>query len=504
MKQLTMTVLALFLVATMNAQVENDWLNKMKQEQENTLKSFEQFKEQAYQEYENFRKKANEDYAKFMEEAWKSLELQPAETAPEKPKPPQPDIVDAPTAAPDLTRPVVEPIRVPDPVQPSLSVPEIHPNTERPQPVEPITITNPLPVAVTRTVDLYGSKLPFHYETPSAPQLKDNGEKSVAAMWKVLSAEDYDYIISECLQKREERNLCDWAYIKLTQNVAESHCGKGTDEAIVMQMYLLTQSGYQMRIARCDGRLTILIGSYEKLYGRRYYTMEGVRFYVIDKSVNKKGMEIFDHAFPGEKPFSLELTQPKLTVAKTEERTLVSKRYPEVIVTIQTNKNLINFYNDYPLNDRWENYSKASISSVLKESLYPALRKAIEGKNELEAANILLNFVQTGFEYKTDDKQFGYERPLFPDETFYYPYCDCEDRSILFSCLVRELLGLEVVLLDYPEHIATAVCFKQPVEGDYLVADGKNFIISDPTYIGAQVGMCAPKYKTVSPKLVKF
>ena len=169
---------------------------------------------------------------------------------------------------------------------------------------------------------------------------------------------------------------------------------------------------------------------------------------------------------------------------------------------MQTNSNLIAFYNDYPQSSMWNYYTKASMSDVLKESLYPTLRQAIEGKTTLQAANILLNFVQTGFRYQTDDVQFGYERPLFPDETFYYPYCDCEDRSILFSCLVRELLGLDVVLLNYPEHLATAVCFNEEVKGDYLLVGDKTYIICDPTYINARVGECAPKYKSVSPTVV--
>ena len=142
------------------------------------------------------------------------------------------------------------------------------------------------------------------------------------------------------------------------------------------------------------------------------------------------------------------------------------------------------------------------MSGVLKKSLYPTLRKVLEGKDELKAANMLLNFVQTGFDYQTDSDQFGYERPLYPDETFFYPYCDCEDRSILFSCLVRELLGLDVVLLNYPNHIATAIHFNKDVKGDAVVIDGKTYIISDPTYINASVGSCAPKYKSLTPGVV--
>lgn len=505
MKQLTMTVLALFFAATLNAQVENDWMDKMKEEQEKSLKNFGEFKQQIYQDYENFRRKANEEYAKFMEEAWKRYDAQPAEEPPAKPKPPVPLVDETepqPTLSPNPDKRPVEAIRIPDPVMvTAIPKPELDP-TSRPQPKEPI-VPNAMPMTTAQTVSLYGSAFSFHFERENLPRMKDASETSVANMWRKLSKPGFDHFIAECLQQRESRNLCDWAYVKLTKEVAERQFGKGTNEAVVMQMYLLTQSGYQMRIGRDDSdKLQLLIGSKEGIYRYPRMTIDGKKFYVLSKKC--VSMCVYNHAFPNEKSFSLLMSQPVLDVDKTAERTITSKRYPDVSVTVQTNKNLIDFYNDYPINFNWHYYSLASLSPVIKESLYPALRKAIEGKSDLQATNILLNFVQTGFKYESDDKQFGYERPLFPDEPFYYPSCDCEDRSILFSCLVRELLGLEVVLLDYPEHIATAVCFKQPIEGDYIVVDGKRYIISDPTYIGADVGECAPKYKTISPTVIVF
>ena len=118
--------------------------------------------------------------------------------------------------------------------------------------------------------------------------------------------------------------------------------------------------------------------------------------------------------------------------------------------------------------------------------------------------NILINFVQTAFQYQTDEQQFGYEKPFFVEELFYYPYSDCEDRSMLFSYLVRKLLGLDVVLLDYPNHIATAVCFKGNVGGDYLMVNGRKYTVCDPTYIGASIGMTMPKFKTVAAKVLRY
>ena len=131
----------------------------------------------------------------------------------------------------------------------------------------------------------------------------------------------------------------------------------------------------------------------------------------------------------------------------------------------------------------------SSLSKQAKEVLYPVLRNAIAGKDEAAAANILINFVQTGFQYKTDNEQFGYERPLFGDETLFYPYSDCEDRSILYAILVRELLGLDVALVYYPGHLATAVCFKGGPYGDFFNVGEKKYTICDPTFIGANIGL---------------
>lgn len=515
MKRLTLTGLALLFASLLHAQVEDDWSKKIKESQNNATQDYEQFKQQAFQEYDSFRRKANEDYAKYMEESWKLYESHPAVEPPAKPKPPVPLVEEKdpePTPTPEPqpepdpnTRPVIEPVRLPDPIQyPELTKPDLASKPERPKPLEPI-VPGAVPMTSAQNVLLYGSPLAFHIDKEQTIALKDASEKSVAKMWKQLSDPSYDYLIKECLQHRDKYNLCDWAYLKLTQSVAEKQFGEGTNEAIVMQMYLLTQSGYKMRIGR-DGsnHLALLIGSKEQIYRYMYYEMGGEKFYIIDRSFSKKPMYIYDHAFPRETSLSLAMTQPDLEVKKTEARTITSKRYPDVSVTVQTNSNLIAFYNDYPQSSMWNYYSVASMSSVLKETLYPTLRKAIEGKTELQAANILLNFVQTGFEYATDDVQFGYERPLFPDESFYYPYCDCEDRSILFSCLVRELLGLEVVLLNYPVHVATAVHFNEDVKGDYLLIDGKSYIICDPTYINASVGNCAPKFKPIAPIVVKI
>ena len=74
------------------------------------------------------------------------------------------------------------------------------------------------------------------------------------------------------------------------------------------------------------------------------------------------------------------------------------------------------------------------------------MRKAVAGRTELEAVNILLNLVQTAFPYAKDVDAWGMERYFFADELWRYGDGDCEDKSILFSHLVRDILGLPVAL----------------------------------------------------------
>lgn len=168
-------------------------------------------------------------------------------------------------------------------------------------------------------------------------------------------------------------------------------------------------------------------------------------------------------------------------------------------VAAGANLNLLELYSEYPMvyknndtNTIWAIYANAPASKEMRENVYPLLKSGIAGRSESEAANMLLDFVQTALEYKTDGEAWGNERVFFPDETLYYPYCDCEDRAILYSRLVRDLMGLQVVLLYYPGHLATAVEFNENIPGDYIVLNGHRYLVCDPTYINAEIGSTMP------------
>ena len=142
----------------------------------------------------------------------------------------------------------------------------------------------------------------------------------------------------------------------------------------------------------------------------------------------------------------------------------------------------------------------------MQASIEKELKPIVDGMDEVKAASFLLALVQKGFPYKTDADQFGpgVEKYFYVEEIFHYPYSDCEDRSILYAYLVKKLIGLHVVGLDYPGHIATSVEFDVDVEGDFVEFDGKKYIVCDPTYINAPIGMSLPQVRGYAAKVINI
>jgi len=451
-----------------------------------------QYKEQARKEFNDYRDEANAEFAKFMESPWTSIKINPPIPIPDKPSPVTPPIKKDKDGEGEKQLPYDEIIEKPIP-QPA------------PRPVTPIPDIQP--TSAVFSFAFYKTPCKIRLGEEHRFKLASSTEKDVSKIWSQLSHSKYNPVIQDCIRLRSVMKLSDWAYIDMLKTLTESFFGRNNpDEATVMQFFLLTQSGYKVRIAlKADNRLALLIPSNYEIYEYKYFVIGGIKYFLMDKNVTGNSCNIFTQSFPGEKLLSIQIyDQPLLAVDLTPKRTLSSKRYPNVRADVRTNKNLIAFYDNYPRNSNWDTYSKASLSEELKRDLYPALKAAITGKNEAEAANILINFVQTAFEYQTDDEQFGYERPFFGDETIFYPYSDCEDRAILFSILIRELMGLDAVLLHYPGHLAAAVKFTSDIRGDYLVVDGKKFVICDPTYINANIGNAMPQYKTSSCRVIKL
>ena len=377
----------------------------------------------------------------------------------------------------------------------------------QPKPVNPI-VENKVSMA-TSDFDFYGTPMKVRWGNAEKFKLNGTSKKDISDAFLELTDKGYTNLVHDCLELRKEYKLCDWAYYKMLQNIAEKACGKGTNEAIFLQGVLLNQSGYQIRFALEDNSKLHIMSRMDGFpYDRGYLTADGKLFFLMD-GCKAKNLTVCDAAYPGEQMMSLGVAeQPDLKKDLSDKRTVIS-RFVNVSADMQMNKNLMDFYTDYPTSydgkdmmTRWAYYANTPVSSEVKDEVYPQLKQQIGNAPKLMAANMLLNWVQMGLTYAYDEKVWGYDRAFFAEESLFYPFCDCEDRSILFSHLIRDLLDLDVVLVYYPGHLYTAVCFNEDVTGDYIMVNGRKFTVADPTYYNANVGKTMSKMDNSKAKVI--
>lgn len=353
--------------------------------------------------------------------------------------------------------------------------------------------------------EFYGNKVKLNATLKGELNLKSINESDVSEAWSSLCELDYRPTIDNCLFIKEKLQLNDYGYMMFVEKAADTLCGtESSDTKKLMQMFILSQSGFITKIARIDSRLEILFATDDIIYQKSYVNLNGSKYYLCSKSPINSPIYTYQKDFGNSnKQYRMSLDKNLKLESSTKYRKAISKAYPEMVVETAIPDNLISFFADYPQCD-FSLYYNAKVDNSVSVSVVEQLRRYVQGKDEELAANMLINFVQTGFEYKTDDEQFGYEKPFFVEEVFYYPYCDCEDRAILYSYLVREILKLDVVLIEYPNHLATAVCFNKDIEGDNFIFEGKKYIICDPTYIGASIGKSMPQFANTNIKVLKY
>jgi hypothetical protein len=509
------------------------------QDDEDPRESFKKARAQMQKDYDDFRKQALAEYSEFVRQAWKKFNAEPAVPAPKEEEilPQLAPGADQETASwfgkqmaklgnlfksknrkvPDVLQPKPEPqakkkVEEKKPVE--MTVQEVI----KPEPVTP----QPEPLAEVKEetfrqnnymkFDVFGTECKVRIGENCRFKLKDVSSDAVAdVIAEEFPKPQYDNMLYDCLQERKRHDFSDWAYYQMLLVLTRKFYGEGTNEAVLAQAFLYSQSGYKMRLAHDDSHLYMLAATRHFIYNKLFFSLDGDWYFMLDGKQSEQ-LRICQASFPKESSLSLQISAAqRLAMNPSNERTLTSRKNPDFSFTIHSNKNYIDFLGTYPSSTvnnnfmtRWSMYANCPLDENIREQLYPQMKAKLQGKTELQQVQELLWWMHGNvdlegviqdancFLYRYDEDVWGIDRAFFGEETLFYPYCDCEDRSILLSHFVRDVVGLDVVLVYYPGHLAMAVHFNEPVEGDYVMCDGRKFVIVDPTYIGSRVGETMP------------
>ncbi len=460
------------------AQVDDDF-EKFKQDYDKGIEALRD-------DYRKYVEQADKEFSEYLKNDWEQFQLFKAMSADEMP---------GPQKIPVYKKMIqVEPVRV---IQPAQITREI---TSETMVVPPRTA---IPADEKRKPEIKSKAVSFSfYGVPVALNLplamcekfsQPVNEANIAKYWEKMCATDHNQVLGEILKLKNTTNLNDYALLQFTTQIAQKSVSDD-NTAKLLTWFMLTKMGYKTKIGYQNQKIYLLIPSVNQVYGYNYYTFEGLKYYVFDENPGT----LFTYAGnyqSANQIMNFNLYKSPLFPVDTASRNLkFSYNGVNYSFDILYNKNLIEFYKAYP-QCNISLYFDAGISDLSLESLAKQLWPIVHRMDEKDAAAFLLKMVQTAFEYKTDQEQFGKEKYFFAEEILHYPAADCEDRSVFFAFLVNEFLQLPVISLCYPLHIATAVNFSNKAYGDVVEYKGSVYTVCDPTYINAPIGATMPEFK---------
>ena len=324
--------------------------------------------------------------------------------------------------------------------------------------------------------------------------------QALSEAWVSLSKAYTKELIHSLYSYKNQFNLNDWGYYRLVQQFTQQLYPSDDSRATLTAWFLLNKSRYRAKIGYTNNQLYLLIPTNCTVYSATYYQFGNQTYYAIGEAPSS--LYTYDQDYAGaDLILNLDVQNPLSLGGNPQEKTF-SFRYGGEAYQVQLSYNLraIEFYQDYPEVDLRVKL-ESTLSREAKESLIVQFQPLLQDRTSEDAVGLLLRFVQTAFDYQLDQTQFGREKYFFPEEVLHFAYSDCEDRSALFTYLIRQLLGLKVVGLQYPGHVATAVGL-EGVEGEYVERENEQFVVCDPTYVNAPIGRVMPRYAQKQVALV--
>ena len=494
------------------AQVDTkDPFEEMNKRYEKTKKGMDdrylQTKEQMQKEYDARMSKMNAEFQAYLKRNFKEYNESEAKEKPNNdPKPVVQPKVEEPKPEPES---VSEPEPEPEPIIETKPIEDIKIETINAA-THSISLVGNEPkdasdFSQALAVNFFGAKVNLNIDKRMS-ELKLNAvnPEAFASYWEQFSKLYYQTYIKSVTEFANQTNLNDWGIYKLIENTSKSLFSSANNQNMWMWA-MLNQAGYRVKVAYNKSQTALLLPIIQEVYEKPYFMINGTKYYMLN-TVNHSGklltyaddFEMATKTIDLHLPYSLNFNEIGSIIEKT---TLLPEETQAL--NLKLNKVTIGFLASYPQTENAV-YLNAAMSNDIKETLLGAIKTKIEGKSDVEAVAYILSYLHNSFEYKTDDDQFGKEKTFFPDEIFYYPYSDCEDRTVLFTKLVNSLVGLDVVAVLYRNHMAAAVAFNEPVEGHSFIIDGKTYTSCDPTYLNAPIGSIMPRYKDYNPHAIKI
>lgn len=451
------------------------------------------FGKEARERFSSFRNNLVDNYQQMLNAQWETFQTHQADMGKQKPKPrTQPRVAsgDTATAAINLPAPITHAIAsIPAKAQ---SAPGI------PSPVTPDRLF---------TFTYHGMQFALPRINFELPQYV-GATADFATLWDQMSrAKIAKELVPHLKYLALKHGLNDYlTFDVLSSMIDAQYADIHSSSRAALKHHILVNMGLMARLGvNPSGDGFVLLAFAQHVYGRPFIMIDGFRYYgFTDQEIDlsdELNSQISTCKLPSDAnlglPLNLRLTELRLPESPKEYE------FTDGDITLKgtLNSNVYETLYHYPRTDVAET-AISSIDPELRKSIVAQLKPRFEGMKQKEAVNRLLSFVQEAFPYATDEEFHGFEKPYFVEESLYYPKGDCEDRAVLYSFLLWNVLGIPNHIVGYPDHETVAVYLdNSKVRGTKYTFDGHDYYISDPTFKGARTGRCMDQYIDLTPEI---
>ena len=314
-------------------------------------------------------------------------------------------------------------------------------------------------------------------------------EDSVSGFWKSFSSSNSNHLVDQLMDYRDLLGLGDWGFFQLVK-AASSHIYRDNIwKADQLTWALMIRSGFDVRLAFNQNSTTILFTSENNIYARQFVMIGQKRFY-LDREMNSQLLVTCQDPFPDtdgmiDVKFYKSLNFSGKLIIRKFSLQWNNKKYE---FALRYNPSVIRFYHDYPKTDQ-SVFFGASVSSTLKEDLLGQFYPVLSKMGKVEAVAFLQQFLQRQFDYSTLNAKSGLAQSRFAEEIIASKSGDDRSKAVLFSWLIRILLRYPVVGVQTAGYYSAAVCFDEPIDGDFYFLNRRKYIITDPTILNAPIGL---------------
>lgn len=337
--------------------------------------------------------------------------------------------------------------------------------------------------------NLYGHIIQINYEHAPIQLTSITNEAEANARLEAIEGTKLASVVEQLDQYSMTFGMDDLAYVLMVQKFCKSVYAT-EENAHLLEFALLKKKGYEVLFGYDSGETTVYAVLGFKILNGTYVVYKGIEYTDISfvKNLEPCEEQILESKEQGRSIMVNENRPPFFTALSEPFHFYFEFEGSLHFFSGQINKSLVEYYRDLPDIEFGQVYLNYQMSAGAQQAIIGQLKNAIGGMFQNKQIDFLLSFTQNALPYKKDNEQLGKEKFSFPEEVLANGYGDCEDKSVLFAYLAKEVLQLPSIALLYlsQNHLNVAVALSQ--------GSGYNFIYNQTKYL-----VCEPSGAGFSP-----